>query len=132
MWSNMTYSIYQIGINKKPGQCYRSVNVITFGVAKGDHIKRLLLYLVKVSIHTHFPRRNSRQTSTEECLCLRPYHYKIWMSQIIVEICSYRKCLYFFFVVKPGVNPVNKILGVNLLNQYLKSILLKNPGVNPT
>ncbi len=30
---------------KTTGYCYHSVNVITFGLAQSDHIKRLLLYL---------------------------------------------------------------------------------------
>ncbi len=32
---------------KTTGYCYHSVNVITFGLAQSDHIKRLLLYRIK-------------------------------------------------------------------------------------
>ena len=32
------------------GYCYHLVNVITFGLAQSDHIKRLLLYYIFVAI----------------------------------------------------------------------------------
>ena len=53
---------------KTTGYCYHSVNVITFGLAQSDHIKRLLLYMEAVSFSPYalyaYARTHTNITST--------------------------------------------------------------------
>ncbi len=45
MWSHYESPFTIAYYKETTGYCYHSVNVITFGLAKSDHIKRLLLYM---------------------------------------------------------------------------------------
>ncbi len=51
MWSHYESPFTIAYYKETTGYCYHSVNVITFGLAQSDHIKRLLLYL---KLETYF------------------------------------------------------------------------------
>ncbi len=57
----LTSHLLKITKQTNTGSCYNSVNNITFDLAQSDHIKRLLLYIVKLpkrfilSAHTFGP-----------------------------------------------------------------------------
>ena len=56
MWSHFKVPFNTDYYVKTIGYCYHSVNVITFGVAQSDHIKRLLgtVYKKKVELWSFF------------------------------------------------------------------------------
>ncbi len=79
MWKYFTRPIIKYYYVKKVGYCYHSVNVIIFGRAQSDHIKRLLLY---------YKHRRKQKENIKYDILIHKINYK---TQIFCHILRHSK-----------------------------------------
>ncbi len=65
MWSQFKITFTKAYYTKTIGYCYHSVNVITFGLAKRDHIKRLPLYIGFLAIQGGYVSEKSHTSNNK-------------------------------------------------------------------
>ncbi len=95
MWSDFGIPLTTAYYIKTTGYCYHSVNVITFGLAQSDHIKRLLLY----NAITHSVRRKQFLTALILYLIITHTHihtHTFTHAHIHTHIYTHTNCLFSF------------------------------------